>query len=134
MKTNSLTHLETRLREKIATETPRPGFETRIQAMAREPFVPEKKSLTRRFALPALAVLAIGIVISPKDEEKTETPIASQPDPIEPPLEETAITKIEKPVQKEIEGLKNDAKWTMSLFKKALPSIPASKEKKAEEK
>ena len=120
--------LENRLRVKITTETPRPGFETRIQAMAREPYVPEKKSLTRRIAMPALAILAIGIVISPK-EKPAEPPVADKADPIEPPVEESAMTKIEEPVKREIEGLRNDAKWTMSLLKKALPSIPVETKK-----
>lgn len=133
MKTNPLAHLEERLREKIATETPRPGFETRIQAMAREPYVPEKRSLFRRLAVPALALLAIGIVISPKDQKTSDQPVVTQPDPVEAPIEETTMTKIEEPVQKEIKGLKNDAQWTMSLFKKALPSIPIEK-KQGQEK
>ena len=72
--------LEPRLREKITTEIPRPGFETRIQAMAREPFIPDEKGLTRRFALPALAVLAIGVVLSPKDEP-TQQPLVVTPAP-----------------------------------------------------
>lgn len=126
MKTDSLAHLENRLREKVPTASPRPGFETRIQAMAREPYVPEKKSLARRIALPALAILAIGIVISPKNKP-TESPTVTQPVPVEAPAKETTMARIEEPVQKEIEGLKKDAKWTMSLFKKALPSISLKK-------
>jgi len=123
MNTNSF---ENRLRVKITTTIPRPGFETRIQAMAREPHIPEKKSLTRRLAVPALAVLAIAIIVSPKDQP-AEPAVADQTEPIEPPVEESTMTKIEEPVQKEIEGLKNDAKWTLSLFKKALPSISVEK-------
>ena len=124
--------LEDRLRVKITTASPRPGFETRIQAMAREPYVPEKKSLTRRIAMPALAILAIGVALSPKDKPKNK-PIVVTPDPIVEPTGETALTKIEEPVQREIQGLKNDAKWTMGLFKKALPSIPVGKKTEEEE-
>lgn len=119
--------LEQRLREKIPTETPRPGFETRIQAMAREPYVPEKKSLARRLAVPALAVIAIGAVLNPGGKSKP-APVAATPDPVVEPVEEPAMTAIEEPVQREIQGLKNDAKWTMGLFQKALPSLPVKKE------
>lgn len=118
--------LELRLREKFTTETPRPGFETRIQAMAREPYVPEKKSLTRRFALPALAILAIGAVLNSK-KEPTQQPLVVTPPPITEPAEETSLSKIEEPMQREIQGLKNDAAWTMGLFQKALPSISVEK-------
>lgn len=119
--------LEQRLREKFATETPRPGFETRIQAMAREPYVPEKKSLMRRVAVPALAVVAIGAVLNPKDKSPQQ-PIAATPAPVIEPIEEPAMAAIEEPVQREIQGLKNDAKWTMGLFQKALPSLPVKKD------
>ncbi len=126
------THLlEQRLREKIATGTPRPGFETRIQAMAREPHVPEKKSLMRRLAVPALAVVAIGAVLNPGDKTKP-APVVTTPAPVIEPVEEPAMAAIEEPVQKEIEGLKNDAKWTMSLFQKALPSLPVKKKEEQE--
>jgi hypothetical protein len=119
--------LENRLREKIVTETPRPGFETRIQAMAREPFSPEKKGFIRRFAVPAMAVLAIVVVISPKDKPDGQ-PVAKAPAPVRNTDEQVAGITEEAPVQREIRGLKNDAKRTVSLFQKALPSIPVSKD------
>ncbi len=126
MKTNSL---EQRLREKIPTETPRPGFETRIQAMAREPHVPEKKPLLRRLAVPALALIAIAAVFSPKGKTPKQNVVVT-PTPVEELTEDSALTKIEQPVQREIQGLKNDAKWTMGLFQKALPSISVKKKEK----
>ena len=43
--------LENRLREKIVTDPPRPGFETRVQAMARERFAPERKLFIHRYAM-----------------------------------------------------------------------------------
>ncbi len=118
--------LEQHLRVKIATGTPRPGFETRIQAMAREPYLPEKKNLIRRFAVPALAVIVIGVVLGPKDKP-AKTAVVVSPEPVIESTEKTALAKIEKPVQREIQGLKNDAKWTMGLFQKALPSISIGK-------
>ena len=121
--------LESRLREKIVTETPRPGFETRIQAMAREPFTPEKKGIIRRFAVPVMAVLAILAVISPKDQAAKSAVAEGDEDP-DTTTEEVADTQAPAPVAREIQGLKNDAKWTMSLFQKALPSIPVQKENK----
>ncbi|MDA7865826.1 hypothetical protein OAE72_01835 [Akkermansiaceae bacterium] len=123
--------LETRLREKIVTETPRPGFETRIQAMAREPFAPEKKGFIRRFAVPAMAVLAIFVVIAPGGKPSGEA-VSVAPIAVEPT--NVAITESinEAPVQREIRGLKNDARRTMSLFQKALPSFPISKKQQEE--
>lgn len=118
--------LENRLREKIVTEIPRPGFETRIQAMTREPFAPEKKGFFRRFVVPAMAVLAIFVVIAPKEKPAGEV-VAQTPDPVELKEEAITATRGEAPVQREIQGLKNDARRTMSLFQKALPSIPVRK-------
>lgn len=118
--------LENRLREKIVTESPRPGFETRIQTIAREPRSQEKKSFIRRFAAPAMAVLAIFVIIAPKDNPASQTiAIANEV----PELTEEAVAVSSKvvSVQHEIQGLKNDAQRTMSLFKKALPSIPTRK-------
>lgn len=120
--------LENRLREKIVTEAPRPGFETRIQAMAREPYTPEKKGLIRRFAVPVMAVLAILIVIAPKN--RTPKPAVTEgPEQQDKPIEKVAEVQTPAPVEREIQGLKNDAKWTMSLFQKALPSLPVQKKK-----
>lgn len=121
--------LENRLREEIVTETPRPGFETRIQAMARERLVPEKKTLIRRFAIPVMAIIAIFVIIAPK-EKPTSPTFAKTPQTANFP--EKTIVEItgEAPIQREIQGLKNDAQRAMNLFKKALPSIPVRKREK----
>ena len=123
--------LETRLREKIVTETPRPGFEKRIQAMAREPFAPEKTGFIRRFAVPAMAVLSIFVVIAPGRKPPGQA-ITVGPRVVDPT--NVAITESinEAPVQREIQGLKNDARRTMSLFQKALPSFTIRKKQQEE--
>ncbi len=123
--------LENRLREKIVTETPRPGFETRIQAMAREPFTPEKKGFIRRFTVPAMAVFAIFIVIAPKDKPAGPA-ISKTPAPVEATEGSVTGATEQAPVQREIQGLKNDAARTMSLFQKALPSLPTRKKQEEE--
>ena len=37
------------------------------------------------------------------------------------PVEDRNLSRIKKPVQREIQGLKNGAKWTMGAFKKPPP-------------
>ena len=123
--------LENRLREKIVTETPRPGFETRIQAMAREPFATERTEFFRRFAVPAMALFTIFIVISPKENPDGQ-PVTKAPDPVKNTDEQAAWIAEEALVQREIRGLKNDAKRTVSLFQNALPSLPTRKKQEKE--
>jgi hypothetical protein len=74
-----------------------------------------------------MAVLAIVVVISPKDKPDGQ-PVAKAPAPVRNTDEQVAGITEEAPVQREIRGLKNDAKRTVSLFQKALPSIPVSKD------
>ena len=123
--------LENRLREKIVTDPPRPGFETRVQAMARERFAPERKLFIHRYAIPVMAIIAIFVIIAPKEKPSTPT-LAKTPEAIKPSTDTILETTEETGVQREIRGLKNDAHRAISLFKKALPSIPVRKKNNKE--
>lgn len=118
--------LENRLREKVASVPPRPGFETRIQAMARESHAPRKRPLLVRLALPALALFVLAVLFSPKKKPTMNPNVAASPSTTKSP------DKFQEPVAREYQGLKNDAQWTMSLFRNSLPSIPISKKEKRE--
>ena len=115
--------LEKLLREKVATEKPRPGFETRIQAMAREPRMPKKSPLPRWIALGGLSAVALTI-LTPRDKAAPRI-VETRPQP-GPPVEvkivetETALTA---PVHKEIEGMKNDARRAWDFLSGAVPSM-----------
>lgn len=115
--------LEQRLREKLPAVTPRPGFEPRIQALAREPYEPKRSSLLVRFALPAVALVALLLVFAPKDKP-TQAPKVVEVSA--PDTGSTALAVLKAPVTREYEGIKKDAQWTMSLFSSAIPSIPVS--------
>jgi hypothetical protein len=117
--------LEQRLREKLPATSPRPGFETRIQALAREPFESKRKPLFALLALPAVALAAVILVLIPRDEP-APTPAVVEVKIPEPELSPIAV--IREPVTREYEGLKKDAEWTLGLFRNALPSIPVKLE------
>lgn len=117
--------LDQRLREKLPAVSPRPGFETRLQALAREPDQPKKASLRARLALPALALVILALIFVPtpnKQPASAPSLVDSNPNPAPRP-------KIEGPVSREYEGLKNDARWTLSLVRSTVPSIPVSMKK-----
>jgi hypothetical protein len=117
MKTESLENL---LREKIATEKPRPGFETRIQAMAREPRVMEKR---RGYLwLTGLGIAALAVMALMPREEKPSSTLAG---PLSPPELKVALTetRLETPVQKEIEGMKSDARRAFDFLSSTVPSL-----------
>ena len=113
--------LEQRLQEKLPANLPSPGFETRIQALAREPYEIKRKPFLAKLALPAVALVALVLVFAPKDDP-TPAPVIfdqSTPNPKTPP-----IVALEEPLTREYEGLKKDAEWTLGLFRSALPTIP----------
>jgi len=110
--------LEQRLREKLPAPAPRPGFETRIQAMAREPSLRKKSGLLRLLALPALALIVAALILLPRDEPAPQAVVEVPDTPPAP------VVRLEEPVSREYQGLKNDAQWTLSLFRNTLPSIP----------
>jgi hypothetical protein len=120
--------LEQRLREKLPAATPRPGFETRLQALAREPYESKRKPGLARLVLPAMALVALSLILLPKD------PTSSGPTVVAPPPEPapSPIAALKEPVTREYEGLKKDAEWTLALFRSALPSVPAMRNPRGE--
>jgi len=118
--------LEKRLREKLPAIPPRPGFETRLQAMAREPSLSKKSGLLRHLALPALALVVITFIFATREKPQATSPVVKQSPA------NTTPAGLEEPVSREYRGLKNDAQWTMSLFRNTLPSMPVSKKRTEE--
>ncbi|YCM43809.1 hypothetical protein V2O64_21100 [Verrucomicrobiaceae bacterium 227] len=116
--------LEKLLREKVATESPRPGFETRIQAMAREPRVMENHRSYRGLAGLGLSLAALALVISLPEQPKPSSPalVEIAPAPVETKIA-IAETKVETPVQKEIEGMKSDARRAFDFLSGTVPSM-----------
>lgn len=119
-------YLEQRLREKLPAISPRPGFETRIQALAREPHEPKRNSLFSRLALPTVALVALVLVLAPKEDPAPASTVVEKTTP--EPEPSTAIAALKEPVTREYEGLKKDAQWTLGLFRSALPSVPVKLE------
>ncbi|MEJ6582194.1 MAG: hypothetical protein QNL68_20620 [Akkermansiaceae bacterium] len=119
MNTDSLERL---LREKIATEKPRPGFETRIQAMARESRSMEEHRSYRW--LVGFGIAAVALVASLPKESK---PVLPETVETTPPLEATQVAlteiKTETSVQKEIEGMKSDARRALYFLSNTVPSL-----------
>lgn len=124
--------LESLLREKIAVGKPRPGFETRIQAMAREPFTEEESHLARWIGGISLAAVAIVLALprSPQTPAPTGTTPALVELPTSPAAEQPAISltkgSVEEPVIREIEGIKSDAKRAFDFLSNAVPSLTKS--------
>ena len=114
--------LEKLLREKIAVETPRPGFETRIQAMARETRSMENRRSYRWIA--GLGIAAVALVASLPKEPKPAPPAMVEATP--PPAQSTLAiteTKSASTVQKEIEGIKSDARRAFDVLSNTMPSL-----------
>ena len=124
--------LETLLRAKVETEPPRPGFETRIQALSREPYETKQKRSRRWLAVPTLAAVTFVLVLSkPKDDPGPAVVEAQDPVPVVEAQPEESLTFIEDtPVHREIEAVKSDAERTMSFLSRSLPSLSLTKQKK----
>ena len=122
--------LESLLRAKVETEPPRPGFETRIQALSREPFEKKKKSRAR-YALPTMAAVALGLILSkPKDNPAPAVVDIPDPVPIEVETEESLSFIDDTPVHREVEAVKSDAEKAMNFLSRSLPSISLTKKEK----
>lgn len=120
--------LEPLLRAQVETAVPRPGFETRIQALSREPFEEKKKRRTW-VAIPAMAAIALGLIIS-RPEDKPAPAVADVVEPIAPETEDSLSFIEDTPVHREIEAVKSDAEKTMSFLERSLPSLSLTKKKK----
>jgi len=120
--------LETLLRSPVEAALPRPGFETRIQALSREPFEAKRKRRTW-IAIPTFAALTLGLVLSTPDDKpasivvETPTPDVEQTDESLSFIEDTAV-------HREIEAVKSDAEKTMSFLERSLPSLSLTRKKK----
>ncbi len=113
-------HLENLLREKSPTEKPRPGFETRIQALAREPREPRKATFNFAWlALPGLAAVVITLIMLRTAPAKAP-PLVSIPT-VQPSKVTQAVA--ESPMHREVDGLKNDTRRVLALFQRQVPSI-----------
>ena len=122
--------LESLLRAKVETEPPRPGFETRIQALSREPFEKKKKSRAR-YALPTMAAVALGLILSkPKDNLAPAVVDIPDPVPVEVETEESLSFIDDTPVHREVEAVKSDAEKAMNFLSRSLPSISLTKKEK----
>jgi hypothetical protein len=123
--------LEQRLRQPLKKATPRPGFESRLQAMARHELKPTRSDRVRSrlwLALPAFALLFLLAIITAPKQDQTP-PVARAPAPIKE--EQPAFTLIEPTALKdEARGIENDARRTADFLFKAMPSISITKKEK----
>lgn len=123
--------LEKILREKIATEKPRPGFETRIQAMAREPYTADENHRFRWIAGVSVAAVAL-LVTFPRTPHSPQPELPGKLVEITPsPTTESALVvasdSVKEPVSREIEGIKSDARRAFDFLSNAVPSMTKAK-------
>jgi hypothetical protein len=120
--------LETLLRAQVETAPPRPGFETRIQALSREPFEAKKKPRSW-IAIPALAAITLGLILS-KPTDAPSPRVVQVVEPVSPEKEDSLSFIEDSPVHRELEAVKSDAEKTMSFLSRSLPSLSLTKKKK----
>ena len=120
--------LEPLLRAPVETAIPRPGFETRIQALSREPYEAKKKSRSW-IAIPTFAAITLGLVLSKPNDEPTPSVVETS-DPVVEEKDESLSFIEDTAVHREIEAVKSDAEKTMSFLERSLPSLSLTKKKK----
>lgn len=111
--------LEQRLREKVPSPHPRPGFECRLQALASQPEKTTPRSRLPLFALPVVPIIALAVVLLPEDPPAPAPVVITTP----PAPAPSPIAILREPVTREVVGLKKDAEWALSHFQSALPSV-----------
>ena len=126
--------LESFLRAPVEAAIPRPGFETRIQALSREPFKARKKSRSW-IAIPAFAAITLGLVLSrPNDKPAPAVVVAPAivvaPAPVVEEKDEPLGFIEDTALYREIVAVKSDAEKTMSFLSRSLPSLSLTKKKK----
>lgn len=131
MNTESLERL---LREKVPTDQPRPGFETRLQALAREPALARKRSYRGLLGLGlGFAALTLTVLTLSDSNRKPSPSIAEIPPPrTSAPLPSDGnglalfgqAPRAESPVSKEIADLKKDARSAFTFLSDSVPSMP----------
>jgi hypothetical protein len=120
--------LESLLRAPVEAAIPRPGFETRIQALSREPFEAKKKNRSW-IAIPAFAAITLGLVLS-RSNDKPAPAVVVAPPPVVEEKDESLSFIEDTAVYREIEAVKSDAEKTMSFLSRSLPSLSLTKKKK----
>ncbi len=119
--------LESLLRAPVEAAIPRPGFETRIQALSREPFKAKKKSRSW-IAIPAFAAITLGLVLSRSNDKPAPAVVA--PAPVVEEKDESLGFIENTAIYREIAAVKPDAEKTMSSLSRSLPSLSLTKKKK----
>ena len=120
--------LESLLRAPVEAAIPRPGFETRIQALSREPFKAKKKSRSW-IAIPAFAAITLGLVLS-RPNDKPAPAVVVAPAPVVEEKDEPLGFIEDTALYREIVAVKSDAEKTMSFLSRSLPSLSLTKKKK----
>ncbi len=120
--------LESLLRAPVEAAIPRPGFETRIQALSREPIEAKKKSRPW-IAIPAFAAITLGLVLS-RPNDKPAPAVVVAPAPVVEEKDEPLGFIEDTALYREIVAVKSDAEKTMSFLSRSLPSLSLTKKKK----
>jgi hypothetical protein len=123
--------LEQRLRQPLEKATPRPGFETRLQAMAHHELKPTRSDRVRSrlwLTLPTFALLFLLAIIAAPEKDQIP-PVAKAPAPI---VEVQPAFTLIKPsaLKDEARGIENDARRTADFLFKAMPSISFTKKER----
>lgn len=114
--------LNARLRRRVPVTPPRPGFEARLRATARESL---ESSETRRPSLfPVWSALALALVlfltllwqVRPREEKAPVTRL--------PKFKPVSTARFREPVRNEYDALRNEARFSLSLVRSAIPSLP----------
>ena len=125
--------LESLLRAPVEAAIPRPGFETRIQALSREPFKAKKKSRSW-IAIPAFAAITLGLVLSRPNDKPAPAVVAPAivvaPAPVVEEKDEPLGFIEDTALYREIVAVKSAAEKTMSFLSRSLPSLSLTKKKK----
>ncbi|MDB4296179.1 hypothetical protein N9940_01135 [bacterium] len=121
--------LEQRLRQPLEKAQPRPGFETRLQAMVHHELKPTRQLKRSRLWLAVPAFVALFLLLLIADPEKrTTAPVAQvPPEPVEEKV--TLVVSENSALHQEARGFEKDAKRTADFLFKAMPSISISKQK-----
>lgn len=120
--------LESFLRAPVEAAIPRPGFETRIQALSREPFEAKKRGRSW-IAIPAFAAITLGLFLS-RPNDKPAPAVVVAPAPVVEEKDESLSFIEDSSVYREIEAVKSDAEKTISFLSRSLPSLSLTKKKK----
>lgn len=119
--------LNARLHRRVPVTPPRPGFEARLRATARESL--ESSETRRPSLLPVWSALALVLVLfltllwqfRPREEKAPVTRL--------PKFKPVSTARFREPVRNEYDALRNEARFSLSLVRGTLPSLPLPQEK-----